>query len=363
MLERAVAAGVTPGAAVVVGDGDSIVAEASAGRLRFCAGPEDEPPAATADRLYDVASVTKPLATAAPAMVLAKRGRLELDAPLAPWIPELRAPGAGGITFRHALGHATGLPDHMPLYRRLWAGERRGAASRREALFRMAAAAPLAARPGARVLYSDLGYILLGLALERMTGERLDALAERLVFGPLGMTRTCFVDLDQLWRPEPVAATELCAVRGLVRGEVHDDNAHAGGGVFGHAGVFSTARDVASFAAALGAAAAGGRGVFDPDVARAFFRERAGPETTWRLGFDTPSPGRGVSMAGDRFPARAVGHLGFTGASFWLDPEEGRYVVLLSNRVHPSRAREEIRPLRRAIMDTAAAALGYGERS
>jgi CubicO group peptidase (beta-lactamase class C family) len=361
-LERAIAAGVTPGAVAVVGEGARVVAGLAVGSLRSATGGEPAP-CAELESLYDIASLTKPLATTACVLRLATEGRLELEAPVAPLLPELRAEGTARITIRQLLGHASGFPAHVPFYERLWAGAREGADSAREALLRMVGATPLEAEPGSRVAYSDLGFIALGFALERLTGERLDALASRLIFKPLGMTRTRYVDLTQLDRPEPVAPTELCRVRGLLRGEVHDENAHAAGGICGHAGLFSTAPDVAAFARELCRAASGDPDArFAPELVRALFRERGGPGSTWRLGFDTPSPEPGVSSAGDRWPAHGVGHLGFTGTSMWIDPDEGRYVVLLTNRVHPSREREGIRGLRRELMDAAADAFGYPSR-
>jgi serine-type D-Ala-D-Ala carboxypeptidase len=362
-LQRAVATGVTPGAAAVVGDGDGEVARAAVGATRAVAG-DAPPPPVEIDTLYDVASLTKPLATTACVLRLAAEGKLHLDEAAAKHVPELRAEGAAAVTLRQLLGHASGFPAHRKFYQRLWAGEREGAGSRREALLRMAGATPLEAQPGSRVTYSDLGFITLGFALERVAGERLEVLARKLIFEPLGMARTRYVDLDELDRPEPVAPTELCSVRGLVRGEVHDENAHAAGGICGHAGLFSTAPEVATFARELCRSAAGEPGaLFDSALVRELFRERAGPGSTWRLGFDSPSPEPGVSSAGDRWPARGVGHLGFTGTSMWLDPAEGRYVILLTNRVHPTREREGIRELRRAVMDAAAEAWGYGPRS
>jgi CubicO group peptidase (beta-lactamase class C family) len=240
----------------------------------------------------------------------------------------------------------------------------------------MAAGTPPEAAPGARALYSDLGYVILGFAIERLTGVRQDRAVAALVTGPLGMRDTFYVDLDDPARPpargparpaEPslspdgrpvrIAPTEVCPYRGLVHGEVHDDNAHAGGGVFGHAGLFGTAGDVARFAAAMVRAAAGQAVAgFAPEVVRRFFRTPAAPGTTWRLGWDTPSTTPGISHAGDAWPRTGVGHLGFTGTSMWLDPERGRFAVLLTNRVHPSREHAGIREFRRAVMD---ATLGW----
>src|SRR5690606_22350828 len=230
-------------------------------------------------------------------------------------------------------------------YERLWAGDRAGAASAREALVRMAGATPLAAEPGGAARYSDLGYILLGAALERAGGARLDELARALVFEPLGMVDTRFVDLDapRAARDPRVAPTEICPRRGLVWGEVHDENCHAAGGVCGHAGLFSTAGDLARFARAALAALGGEPGLLPPDLARRLATTPSAPGTTWRLGWDTPSGAPGVTHAGDLWPKDGVGHLGFTGCSLWLDPARRRYAILLTNRVHPSREGTGIR--------------------
>jgi CubicO group peptidase (beta-lactamase class C family) len=359
--------GVTPGGVLAFGEAGRVVATIPFGFSHF--GPQDEDFEVFevgADTVYDLASLTKPMATAAALMKL----DIDLDAPVLPLVPELRSElgnDAGRVTFAQLLGHASGLPAHLEFFHRLRAGERAGAQSRREALLRMAASTPLAYATGQSTVYSDLGYIVLGFAIERVTGMRLDHACDALVTGPLGMRHTFFVDLDAPGRapvppgqpvrtpgglPVRIAPTEVCPYRGLVHGEVHDDNAHAGGGIFGHAGLFGPAGDVARFAAAMVQAAAGQPVAgFAPDVVRRFFATRAAPDTTWRLGWDTPSTTPGVSHAGDAWPRTGVGHLGFTGTSMWLDPERGRFAVLLTNRVHPSRAHTGIREFRRAVMD------------
>jgi CubicO group peptidase (beta-lactamase class C family) len=369
--------GVTPGGVLTYGEDGAVVDTIPFGFSHF--GPEDEVFEVTADTVYDLASLTKPIATAATLMQL--DGALDrLDAPVGPLLPELGRAGAR-ITLAQLLGHASGLPAHVAFYERLRAGDRAGASSRREALVRMAATTPPERAPGEQAVYSDLGYILLGAAIERLTGTRLDQAVAARVTGPLGMGQTFFVDLDDPARAagrspeiparrpgEPVRApggpavrvapTEVCPYRGLVHAEVHDDNAHAGGGIFGHAGLFGPAGDVARFASAMVRAAAGQAVAgFAPEVVRRFFRTSAAPGTTWRLGWDTPATTPGTSHAGDAWPRTGVGHLGFTGTSMWLDPERGRFAVLLTNRVHPSRAHEGIRPLRRAVMDAVVALL------
>ncbi len=357
IVEEAVTSGVTPGGVLAVRAAARVEALAF-GRTHREAGA-GEP--VTVDTVYDVASLTKPVATLAVFLRLWEEGVVSLETPATSLVPELTARGGEDVTLAHLLGHAAGLPDYLPFHQRLWAGERLGAPSAREALVRMAGATALLDPPGTSARYSDLGYILLGAALERAGRRRLDQLASALVFEPLGMAATRFVDLE---RPHPappvagVAPTELCERRGLVWGEVHDENAHAAGGVAGHAGLFSTAGDLARFAAAMNAAVRGEPGrPFEPERARRVATTPSVPGSTWRLGWDTPSPVPGVSHAGDRWPRDGFGHLAFTGCSMWLDPPRDRAAVLLTNRVHPTRRGSGIRELRRAVMDAVVAAL------
>ncbi len=349
-LERRVA----PGGVLLCGDHCRDVETFAFGRTQTHPAGAGAP--VTPETVYDVASVTKPVATTAILMKLVAAGRVDLDTRARSLLPELCAAGSEEITLRQLAGHASGLPAHRCFYERLVRGERMGAPSAREAILRMAGATALEYRPGAKAVYSDLGFMLLGFFLERATGERLDALTSRLVTEPLGMSATRFVDLDAeppAPRPSPVAPTELCPRRGLVVGEVHDDNAHAAGGVLGHAGLFSTAADLGRFSREMIAAARGEKSSFDRDVVREFFSARAAPDTSRVLGWDTPSDPPVISHAGDLWPRDGVGHLGFTGCSIWLDPRGGRYVVLLTNSVHFGRddIRLRLRAFRRDVMD------------
>jgi serine-type D-Ala-D-Ala carboxypeptidase len=360
VLLEAVTSGITPGGVLAVHDG-AAVATLPFGRSQHASA--DGAPAGEevrAETVYDVASLTKPVASLTVFLRLWQAGRIELETQATALVPELTARGGEDIRIVHLLGHAAGLPDYLPFYQRLWAGERAGAASARDALVRMAGETALVDAPGTTTRYSDLGYILLGAALERAGGARLDELARALVFEPLAMAATRFVDLERPHAAAPVAGvapTEVCPRRGLVWGEVHDENAHAAGGICGHAGLFSTAGDLVRFAAAMNAAVRGERGLFDPERARRLATTPSVPGSTWRLGWETPSREPGVSHAGDRWPKDGVGHLGFTGCSMWLDPPRDRAVVLLTNRVHPTRERGGIRELRRAVMDGVVAAL------
>jgi len=313
-------------------------------------------------------------------------GTLALDAPLARYVPEFVAGAAGpdreSVTVRRLLSHASGLPAHRRFYERV-----AHAPSARFAIALGAAHEPLGYSPGSRSVYSDLGFILLGWLLERAAGARLDVQAHAAVFAPLGLASTTFVNLADsearahLLSTHSVAATERCPVRGrVVLGEVHDLNAYAMGGIAGHAGLFSTAADLGRIAGALGAAwrgdaapsapsaphatgqaavpAAAGAAIVERDVVREFWRPAGVPGSTWRLGWDGPAPGGRGSQAGERLSRAAVGHLGYTGCSLWIDPERARWIVVLTNRVHPAVENDGRFPaFRPALNDALVAAL------
>jgi CubicO group peptidase (beta-lactamase class C family) len=270
---------------------------------------------------------------------------------------------------RQALAHAAGYPAHRPFYARLGPEALARPGLRRADVVALAAAEPPEYPAGARSLYSDIGFILLGDRLERALGARLDVLVRDGVSAPLGLTTLGFVDLAAGgaggWpRGRPIAPTERCVVRGrLVEREVHDLNAYVMGGVAGHAGLFGDAGDVAAVAHALcaawrGAGAEGGPPLVDAEVLREFWQPAGVPGSTWRLGWDGPAATG--SLAGDVIARTAVGHLGFTGCSLWVDPERESFVAMLSNRVHPT-ARDDarFRTLRPAVNDAALSALGY----
>ena len=341
ILEEAARDGVFPGGVAVVGDGGQIVWEHTVGRV--AREPEPGPPV-TPRTIYDLASLTKVAATTAVAMRLVEAGRLDLDTPAAAFLPALLPP-KDTILVRHLLSHSAGLPAWRPYFPRGRMG--------RDEMVALAAAEALESEPGRRSVYSDLGFMLLGRIVELAGGGRLDHLAASAVFEPLGMTTTRFVDLTGPRHPFPaeVAPTEICPRRGLLRGEVHDDNCHAAGGILGHAGLFANAGDLARLCLALAAAFQGGRtpGGFRPDVVQAFFASSGVPGSTWRFGWDSPAP-RGSSL-GELWPRTCVGHLGFTGCSMWLDPDRARFAVLLTNRVHPSRVDERIKEVRPRFHD------------
>ncbi len=326
---------------------------------------------ATADTIWDLASLTKPLVTSLLCMGALEQAAINLDEPLGA-APAGEPPEVTGkISLRAALSHSAGFPAHRPFYAEALGpqGQGAGTESARAAVVQAAGRVPLAYPPGTRSIYSDVGFILLGHFLERRLGRRLDvAAADR--FASLGITSLAYRPIGALGSgiaspDENIAATERCPVRGrIVLGEVHDLNAFAMGGVAGHAGLFGDAAGVATLVHALCAAyrgaalAAGQRPLVDREVLRRFWAPAGVPGSNWRLGWDGPAATG--SLAGDRIARAAVGHLAFTGCSLWIDPEREVFVLVLSNRVHPTvRDDPRFRILRRALNDAALEAIGY----
>jgi CubicO group peptidase (beta-lactamase class C family) len=347
LADEMFARGIGSAAAISVGDAGREVARLWTGATRRVptpGAPVDE------HTWFDLASLTKPMATVACAMVLAGDGALELDAPIRRWLPGAASTG----TVRQLLGHAAGYAAHAELFRRLAHPEPR------TELVTMAASEP-AGPPGVTAVYSDLGYITLGAVLERAAGAALEDAFRTLVAEPLGLDAR-YPGTTALAGSVATEVDDRTGTSAAVEGRVHDENAWYGGGVCGHAGLFARIGDVATFAAAIVDAANGTpRGRFRPDVVAQFLASGAAPSASWRLGWDTPSSTTGVSHAGDRWPRTGgVGHLGFTGTSLWLDLARRRWVALLTNRVHPTRqgaSAEAIKALRRAVNDTAVAML------
>lgn len=367
ILEDAIRDGATPGAALVVGRGDRIVRLRGYGRLGWEASEPAVDPRSTR---YDLASLTKVVGTTSAAMLLEARGAVELDAPVVRYLPDWDRgdPRKSRVTLRDLLLHRSGLAPF-----RRWFLELEG----KEAFVRAIQDEALVAEPGETTAYSDIGFMTLGLVVEAVSGRTLDRFLGEELFRPLGMSSTGFLP-DAALRPR-IAPTEEDSWRGtMVRGSVHDENAWAMGGVSGHAGLFSTAGDLARFTSALAAAVQAGRqvgcslppgspegggdcpplagdaGAPLPASASAWTRRWA-PGSTRALGWDTPS--LNGSSAGDYLSAEAFGHTGFTGTSIWVDPELDLWVVLLTNRVHPTRENQKHIPLRRAVHDAVARAV------
>lgn len=346
LVDEALASGLGSAAAVSVGNAGHEIFRHVAGTVRRL---PDRGPAIAEDTRFDLASVTKPMATVAIAMVLVADGRLDLDVAVRTYLPDAMTTA----TVRQLLGHSAGCAAHVEFFRYLRA---HAPANPREVLVQRAMR-ERCDPPGVSAIYSDLGFIQLGALLERAANESLEDLFASLIAQPLG--------LGAVYAAEPLAdcvATELDD-RGLVCGLVHDENCYFGGRVAGHAGLFATIGDVAAFARAIVDTAAGSpRGRFTTDVVTRFFTDAPIAGATWRLGWDTPSPSLGISQAGDRWPRTgAVGHTGYTGTALWLDLAHRRWVALLTNRVHPTRhgdTAERIKSLRRAVNDAVVDALG-----
>jgi CubicO group peptidase (beta-lactamase class C family) len=348
-MQSGLEAGVFPGAVLRVERAGRCLHASAHGRTALEAGGRP----VELDTAFDLASLTKPLATTSLAMQAVDRGALELSAPLGRLLPELAEHGRAGLSAEQLLAHSSGLPAWLPLHLSLSASQVATPAGR-ERVRALVAAAPLEAPPGTRVEYSDLGFILLEWALERALGLPFARAFYSLVCAPLELEGLFFVELMEsagaIASGWSFAATERCPWRGRVmQGEVHDENAYAMGGVAGHAGLFGTAEAVARVGQAWLDALAGRSGPFEPAVMERFARRAAGPARNRPLGFDCPE--REHSQAGTRLARSALGHLGFTGTSVWIEPEREVCVVLLTNRIHPSRANEALRDFRPRLHD------------
>jgi beta-N-acetylhexosaminidase len=354
LLDRAVADGAFPGGVLAVGWNNELAVHAFGKLSRDAKAPE-----VSAGTIYDVASLTKPIVTTSAVMALVQSGELDLGAPVSRFLPEW---GGGGesdrhpewrsrVTVRMLLLHDSGLPAHRDFYR--------DAKSREDVLARVMAEA-LVNEPGTKVEYSDLGFILLGEIVERLTGQRLDAFAES-VLAPLQMKNSLFNPAPKL-RPQ-IAPTEDDTTyrKRLLHGEVHDENAWAMSGVAGHAGLFSTAGDIASFAQMLlNGGIYGHHRVFRRSTIEQFTARETVGDSARALGWDVPAH---PSSSGQFFSAKSFGHTGFTGTSLWIDPERNLFVVLLTNRVNPTRANEKIRQVRPALHDAVFEGLGLAKET
>jgi CubicO group peptidase (beta-lactamase class C family) len=357
LLEEGVQQGVYTAAAAAVGLKGEKLWEGAAGRV----SREPDAAAAALDTVFDLASLTKPLATALALILLAAQGRITLETTLGEvllekWLPSDKR----ALTLRSLLAHQAGLPAWRPFYDTILAAPEaaRGGLPRR-----LAAAAALEYPPGSRTLYSDLGYMLLQAVVENVSGRDLDSFCRREIYRPLGLEVLGFCPRrrpggDKL----SFAATEPGLIPGRAAlGEVHDENAWAAGGVAGHAGLFGTATEVFQLLSALYRTYQGEAvGPLVPAVVRGFLTPAPGGGRT--PGFDTPGGELSQRSAGRFFSARSVGHLGFTGVSFWLDPDTGQMVVLLTNRVHLGRDdKAKIQAFRPRFHEAASRMMGFGE--
>jgi len=340
---RAIRNGAAPGMSIAVGRYGRLVHLRGYGRLDWPAGSA----AVTDSTIYDLASQTKVIATATAAMILVEEGRLDIDKPVRLYLPQLKAKDKAAITVRMLLTHSGGFEAGAPLYTKA-----HGLAQ----YLKLINARRLAYKPGTQTVYSDWDMVVLQAVIERITGEPLDAFAAQRIFSPLGMRDTRFrPDTAPESLRRRVAPTSVDPGRGgLLRGIVNDDNAWALGGVAGHAGLFSSARDLAVFAQMLldGGSYAGIRVLRAESIAQWTARQSFGSSRA--LAWDTPAPD---ASAGRYFSTRSFGHTGFTGTSLWVDPERGVFVVLLMNRINSRGANEQHLAVLRAVSNAVEAAI------
>ena len=360
-LDSAVAAGAAPGAVLAISYRGEHFLHAT-GQVGA-----DQPEPVNGSTIYDLASLTKVVGLTTALMFAVSEGAVDLDAPVRKYLPAFAGAEKERVTVRMLLTHSSGLPAWRPIFREV--------TTRAEA-FALADTTPLESVPGFRETYSDLGAIVLTQLVESVYHERLDSLLERRLFQPLGMSSTGYLP-PAVWR-DRIAPTELDPWRGRVlRGEVHDENAAIMAGVSGHAGLFSSAEDLLVFADWLltqadrrtdgqPGARSDGQAVSRsgtpesttrptdwPTVGSTVLREFTRRQnlvsgSTRALGWDTPAPG---SSSGQLLPPSSFGHTGFTGTSLWIDPDHRLAIVLLSNRVNPTRDNPRWAPIRGRIAD------------
>jgi CubicO group peptidase (beta-lactamase class C family) len=351
VLDQAISGQAFPGAVF------GVLAEGKVAALDGVGGFTYDPQAelVTASTVYDLASVTKVIATTSMAMLLYQDGALALDQPLVHFLPRFAQGEAAGsarhqVTLRMLLAHASGLPGYV----RLFEGIAREGTAGREELLATCLRLPLQSPPGSQAEYSDPGFILLGQVLEGIAGEGLEAFCAREVFTPLSMTSTCFRPPSD-WRSAiPPSEEDLTFRHRVIQGEVQDENCFVLGGIGGHAGLFSNALDPLLYAECL----LGKGRLFSSETVQLFTTGAQMPPNSSRaLGWDTPSQ---PSSSGKYFSRRSAGHLGYAGTSLWIDFEHHMAVVLLTNRTWPHRQSQAIRSVRPAFHNAVRKALRGG---
>ncbi|HTS58510.1 MAG TPA: serine hydrolase domain-containing protein [Terriglobales bacterium] len=341
IVARAIGERAFPAASVAVTCGGKLVCLKAFGRFTY----DEDTPETTNASIFDLASLTKIVATTGMAMVLYERGLLDLEMPLVSLLPEFKSDDGRRkqVTARMLLDHSSGLPAYEKLFLRT---------TDREQLISAALSVPLARDPGSKAEYSDIGFIVLGVALERLAEDALDHFCRHEVFGPLGMSHTGFDPPSHWWALIPPTADDRAFRQRIIQGEVQDENASVMEGIAGHAGLFATAEDLSIFAQAM---LEGGRPILRPETLALFTRRESSPAGgSHALGWDTRSS---PSQSGKYFSARSYGHLGYTGTSLWIDPERQLSVTLLTNRTWPDCANQAIKQVRPAFHDAVIEAL------
>jgi uncharacterized protein YbbC (DUF1343 family)/CubicO group peptidase (beta-lactamase class C family) len=317
VIEQAIQEGSVPGAVLIVGHNGRVIYRKAYGHRAL----EPRSEAMTLDTIFDLASLTKVIATTTAVMQLVEHGKLRLNDPVAKYLPEFAQNGKQDITIRQLLTHYSGLPPDLDL-KTPWAGKQTG--------YDMAFAETLQDPPGSKFTYSDINFIVLGALVERVSGETLDEYTKRHIFVPLKMFHTRFLP-PAAWRPK-IAPTQYDENNQMLRAVVHDPTVRRMGGVAGQAGLFSTADDLAKFAQAL---LNGGDGILSPASVEKMTSPEQPPSAPVLRGFGWDIDSPYSSNRGDLLPIGGYGHTGFTGTSLWIDPATKTYIILLTNAVHP----------------------------
>lgn len=348
LLAKAIAADAMPGAVYLTGTRETVLAEEALGHLDYDA----ETSSVTPDTIYDLASLTKTIVTTPLAMLLYEQGQLDLEAPVNTYIPEFSGDGKDNVVIADLLAHCGGLLWWTDLYKSF--GGRSQIESKRGYIDKICEL-PLDYLPRSKSIYSDLGFLLLGEVLERLTQSTLDLLATNEIFTPLGM--------EEIWYNPPerllsrIAPTEKDKWRGsMLRGVVHDENAYGLGGIAPHAGLFSTARAIAPIARMfLNEGVSNNHRLVTPETVQ-LFTQRANlvAGSSRALGWDTPAA---EGSSGGLFSPVSYGHTGFTGTSLWIDPSRNFFAILLTNRIHPTRENPKLSSLRPRFHDALVKAL------
>jgi len=336
IINRAISERAFPAASLAVTHREKLVVWKAFGRFTY----DPESTVVSPTTIFEIASVTKVVATTAMAMILYERGLLDLELPVASVLPEFAVMGnrhKREVSVRMLLAHSSGLPAYVRLFRH---------AETRDKLIGLALTTDLESAPMSRAEYSDIGFIVLGELLCRVADERLDAFCQREIFGPLALSSTCFRPPKD-WRRQIPPTVDDQHYRGrVIQGEVHDENAAVMDGVSGHAGLFSSAYDLSVFAHSM---LSGGHPILRSDTVALFTRREQEPHGTSRaLGWDTPSH---PSSSGKHFSPHSFGHLGYTGTSVWCDPDRELSVTFLTNRVWPDCSSQAIKQVRPAVHD------------
>lgn len=338
VIEQAVADGNIPGAVLIVGHDGAVAYRKAYGSRAL--EPKREP--MTLDTVFDLASLTKVIATTTSVMQLVEQGKVRMNDPVAKYLPEFAQNGKDDITVRQLLTHYSGLEPDLDL-KAPWEGK--------DTAYKMAFAETLDEAPGSGFVYSDINFVVLGALVERVSGETLDAYTVKNIFAPLKMTQTRFVPPAE-WRSK-IAPTQYDENEHMLRGVVHDPTARRMGGVAGHAGLFSTADDLAKFAQAL---LDGGGGILSAAAVAKMTSPEQPPSAPVLRGFGWDIDSPFSSNRGDFLPVGSFGHTGFTGTSMWIDPTTQTYIILLTNAVHP-RGKGNAIALRSKVATEVAAAL------